>query len=87
MNKLFDERSSYKMGDVYAKALSKGLAHISSEAVNLCDNRLTEKGSLSLIATLKPVVRFLDLSYNIIGPRVAIKLGEYGKFKAIRFAS
>jgi len=74
---------SYKMGDLYAKALSKGLMHVNSESVNLQDNRLTEKGVLYIISNLPATVKFLNLSYNVVGYNGSLKLGEYCKFKAV----
>ena len=75
------------MGDFYAKALSKGLQHMAPEIVNVSDNRLTEKGSLALISKLKPSIKFLDLSENVIGSGGAGQLGTYIKQKATKYCT
>jgi hypothetical protein len=60
---------SYGMGDSYAEAFSEGLAlYDEVERINLSGNRLTERGGLNILRTLKPVnIIELDLSDNNIG--------------------
>ena len=72
------------MGNSYALALSKGLKHMAHERILLADNRLTESGSLALIRKLKPALKHLDLSENLLGPGAARELGEFVKWKANR---
>ena len=75
--------SSYKMGNSYARALSKGLKLLTHEIVKLADNRLTESGTLSLIKELKSTTKYLDLSYNILGSVSVRELGDFVKTRAI----
>lgn len=72
------------MGNNFAKALSKGMKCLSHEIVNLSDNRLTQEGSLSVILELKPSLKYLDLSNNILGASVAKVLGDFIKRQAIK---
>ena len=71
------------MGDSYARALSKGLKLLAHEVVKLSDNRLSEKGTLALVKQLKSSIKYLDLSYNIIGNACAKRLGDFIKTRAI----
>lgn len=75
--------SGRKIGDTFAQALGEGLKHMSHEVVELSDNRLTQTGSIELIKNLKPSVKKLDLSENIIGGGAATILGNYVKNSAI----
>ena len=70
------------MGDNYAKAFSKGLKEMNPTVVNLADNRLTKNGSRSIIKNLRPAVRSLDFSQNVIDEIGASSLGEFAKLKA-----
>ena len=72
------------MGNSYALALSKGLKHMVHERVLLSNNRLTPNGSLALIRKLKPAIKQIDLSENVLGPTAARELGEFIKSKAIK---
>ena len=70
------------MGDSYAIALSKGLEHLSPEAVNVADNRMSHSGSLAIITKMREKVKFLDMSYNMLGKNVGAPLGDFIKQKA-----
>jgi hypothetical protein len=72
------------MGDFYAKALSKGLQHMAPEVVNFSDNRLSEQGSLAIIKKLKPSIKYLDLSENVIAGGAG-QLASYMKQKAVKY--
>ena len=72
------------MGNVYAGAVSKGLKYMSHEVVKLSDNRLTSIGAQSLIKRLKPAIKYLDLSNNMIGVPPIRELATFLKFKATK---
>ena len=75
------------MGNFYARALSKGLKLLTHEVVKLSDNRLTEQGTLALIRELKPSIKYLDLSYNVIGYTTTHELADFLKTRATRFGA
>jgi len=60
------------------------LRFLSHEIVKLADNRLTEEGIAAVIKELKQQVKYLDFSYNWLGPACARELGEYVKCKAMQ---
>ena len=62
-SKRYDIRN-YEIGDDYACALSKVIAKLTHlEVLNLCRNRLTEKGCLAVLRSLNPTSLIeLDLS-------------------------
>lgn len=70
------------MGDSYATAFSCGLKDLEPTVVNLADNRLSKKGSRTIIKSLKPSICSLDLSQNVIDEVGAYSLGEFAKLKA-----
>ncbi len=70
------------MGDSYAQALGEGMRLMNHEVVNMGDNRLTAVGTLAIINRLKPTMKYLDLSENIIGKDGAAQLGECIRQKA-----
>eukprot|EP00831_Metopus_contortus_P064510 TRINITY_DN57734_c0_g1_i1.p1 TRINITY_DN57734_c0_g1~~TRINITY_DN57734_c0_g1_i1.p1 ORF type:complete len:512 (+),score=72.03 TRINITY_DN57734_c0_g1_i1:91-1626(+) len=74
---------SYKMGDKFAKAFGHGLRHMMPEVLNISDNRLSKEGSEYIIKNLKPSIKLLNLSDNIIGSRGAALLGDFIKQKAM----
>lgn len=60
----------YRMiGDIYAKALSKGMKHMHNlEHLNLKSNRLSEVGSTSILKRVQPYrIQDLNLSDNALG--------------------
>eukprot|EP00830_Metopus_es_P001666 TRINITY_DN11450_c0_g1_i1.p1 TRINITY_DN11450_c0_g1~~TRINITY_DN11450_c0_g1_i1.p1 ORF type:complete len:106 (-),score=19.01 TRINITY_DN11450_c0_g1_i1:9-326(-) len=57
---------SYRMGDQYAAALSKGLKHMTLENVNISNNRLTKDGTKVIINKLRPNFKFLNVSEKYI---------------------
>ena len=73
------------MGNMYARAVSKGLKLMNHEVVKLSDNRLTQDGTMLLIKRLKTTIKHLDLSHNIVGGPPAKELGEFMKYKAVRY--
>ncbi len=68
----------YRMGDIYAEALGKGLKLTNRplRVVRMAGNRLSTKGAGPLINTLSPELTELDLSRNpLIGQKSYMQLG------------
>ena len=73
---------SYKMGNAYAIALSKGLKQMNREEVNISDNRLSRTGSQAIIRKLNSTVKHLNASHNNFDSVSATTLGQYIKYRA-----
>lgn len=56
------------MGNKYAKAYSSGLQLLKTKKINVSNNRLDEKGTMSVLKGLnKSAVEDIDLSSNKMG--------------------
>lgn len=66
----------YSMGDLYAEAFSEGLQHVKNlETLNLKGNRLTERGSFSILSKLpSQKLKIISLSDNKIGQKSITKI-------------
>jgi len=73
---------SYKMGNSYAAALSKGLEYMNPEEVNISDNRLSKNGTQLIIKELSRNVKVLNASLNSFDKKAANTLGEFVQYKA-----
>ena len=75
---------NYRIGDTYAGALSASMRHIPSlETINLRGNRLSEKGTISVLSNVRAKnLRKLNLTDNRVGEKsvaLIIKLTGFRK--------
>jgi hypothetical protein len=76
--------SKYRLGDSYAKAISKSIKHAKPVVFHAEENRFSEKGINDLMNSLTSSIKDINLSKNKIDKESTQAIGRMFELKGVK---